>query len=156
MEIPFPAILLFFGLFLIFQHLRTKSESKIKEEKEEADRLKEENRRREILLQLSEYPELKKQFKKVLNIDLSQKDYKDWIIDQSGNPGESFIGYMIRKNRLEKLNVKIDQILEKTNRLSNEEVFSITPKGRGVNVEEMKKHYRKVYWEDRKKDMEYD
>ena len=154
MEVLSIGILIILAIVLFFRFKSREYELKIEEEKNEEERLKLEKKRKEISDQISQFAELKKEFKKVLAIDLNKNDYRDWINDLSGNPGETFIGYMIRKNRIELLNVKIEQILEKCNVLSAKELYSITPIERGVNLEETKIRYKRFYWEDRKKDME--
>ncbi len=156
MEVLFFIFLFFAALILFFRHNSQQYDLKIEQEKRREETLKENKRKSEVSNQISQFDELKKEFKNILNLDIRLNDYRDWLSDRNGNPGETFIGFMIRNNRTKTFNVKIEDILEKCNLLTTKEVYSITPKGRGVNISETQKYYRKFYWEDRKQDFKYD
>jgi hypothetical protein len=115
-----------------------------------------EKRNVKLSQQIAQYSQIKERFKTLLDIDLTLFDYREWIYDKNGDSSESFIGYMYREKGDNAFNINKDVLIEKCKNLNSKELFSITPREKGVNFEELKKYYKKVYWDDRKKDFEYD
>ena len=106
--------------------------------------------------QIAQYSQLKERFKTLLDLDLTLFEYREWIYDKNGESSESFIGYMFREKGDNAFNINKDVLIEKCKNLNSQELFSITPKEKGINIDELKKYYKKVYWEDRKIDFEFD
>ena len=113
-------------------------------------------RNKELGDRISQFPELHKNFKNFFGIDVSIYDYKEWISDTTVNQSESFLGYMFRVKGDNAFTVSKNLLVEKSNSLTTKEMFSITPKGMGVNFSEMKTYFKKAYWEDRSIDIKYD
>lgn len=149
-------IILIFLFKLFSNYLEKENQKKIKNQKKENERLKKEEKNHELLQQLSQYKEFQNNFKNLFNVNVSIEEYRDWIYNSHVDIGETFVGYMLRTNNISLFGDDFDDFKKKCNTLNIEELFSITPKGKGVNINEMKKNYSKAYWEDRKKDIYWD
>ena len=146
--------LIFFKI--ISNYIKKEDQRKLDKQKKEEDRKIKEIKNAELLKQLSQYSEFQNNFKKLFNVNVPIGDYKNWIYNDNGNPGETFLGYMLRTNNIALFGGDLEKIKNKCKTLNNEELFSITPKGKGVNINEMKIYYFNAYWEDRKKEIYWD
>lgn len=141
---------------MMSNHIKNEEQRKLDKQKKEEDRINKEIKNVELLQQLSQYTEFQNNFKKLFNVNVPIEDYKKWIYNDNGNPGETFLGYMLRTNNIAIFGDDLEKIKNKCKTLKNEELFSITPKGKGVNINEMKIYYSNAYWEDRKKEIYWD
>lgn len=154
-------ILLFYIVIIVFiyflksysNYLKNENQRKLDKQKKEEDKVNKETKNAELLQQLSQYTEFQNNFKKLFNINVPNEYYKNWIYNYNENSGETFVGYMLRTNNIAIFGNDLENIKNKCNTLNLDELFSITPKRKGINVNEMKNNYSNAYWEDRKKDL---